>query len=272
MSFKEGVLFTNSKLNNELLFMTGKSFTSEKKCLSSFKVFKIDENSLIFLSDVDENNLTTLDDLKYDFINYNTFTRFNPSKCIIDDKSLKQIGFSTGSYAQNLSIKDYYLQYIQVEPEYRDFGIAKSLMEVIKTFAKYKGLENITGTMVPLDTLKNKNPVRPAKNVERQVYHYESIFSIYDEFEQFVLNSKEEPDDYDESVTTLKEIYTHLGFSVKLSSPKSNSGTLKYSLKNYKPTDNKDFIISTLCNDESDLTTDAILDEFSSDDNTSLDM
>lgn len=272
MSFKEGVLFTNNKLNNELLFMTGRSFTSSDKCLSSFKVFKIDDNSLIFLSDVDENNLVSLDELKYDFINYNTYTRFNPSKCIIDNKSLKQIAFSTGSYSQDLSSKDYYLQYLQVEPEFRDYGIAKSLMEVIKTFAKHKGLENITGTMVPLDTLKNKNPVKPAKNVERQVYHYESIFSIYDEFEQFVLDSKEEPDEYDESVTTLKEIYTHLGFSVKLSSPKSNSGTLKYSLKNYKTTDNKDFIISTLCNDESVLTTDTILDEFSSDDNNTFNM
>ena len=41
MSFKEGVLFTNNKLNNELLFMTGRSFTSSDKCLSSFKVFKM---------------------------------------------------------------------------------------------------------------------------------------------------------------------------------------------------------------------------------------
>ena len=269
MEVREGVLFSNSKLNNELFFMTGRNFISGEKCLSSFKVYKINEGSFIYLNN--DNSLVSLDLLKYDYVNYNTFTKFNPNHCSIDKKQLKQIGCATCSFTNNNSNNDYYLQYLQVEPEFRDFGIAKSLMEVVKTYAQFKGFNYITGTMVPLDTLKNKNPVKPAKNVERQVYHYESIFSIYDEFEQFVFNAEEETME-DESVSTLKEIYNHLGFSVKLSSPKSQSGSLKYNLKSFKPTDNKDFIISNLCNEEYNYTNDNILDEFATNENTSPNM
>lgn len=266
MSLKHGALFTNKKLNNELYFMTGNNIISDKKCMSSFKIYKINDLNKIYLND---NTLLSSDDLDYlDFVSDETFTKFKATEIFIDTKNLEKVAYATSQFGGNKqNKKEFYLMYLETNPEYRDCGFAKSLMEVIKTYASFIGKDYITGQMIPLDKLKNKNPVKPAKNIKKQVYHYESIFSIYDEVEDLIFNSCEDEldDENTESANTLKEIYNHLGFDVNMF-PQSNTGTLHFDLKNFTPTKNMYTIVNLLCNEticETDnLAKLAILDEF----------
>ena len=238
---REGILFTNKKLDGQILFMMRYNFENNTNGEFDLGVYDITDCACIgeVLDDegypIDISNLT---------LRSRSFSAFDDKIAMIDKKYLTTSNCLADAYCFYDAIEknSIHLDRLMVNKNCRDLGLAKSMIEVIKTFGYKNKFKEIYGTAAPLDVLKNKKEIyKPVKNVQSSIFHPNCLFSELVEPEDDELVDETPKESY----SCLKYIYERLGFEVE-SSSSNRFGSISFDVTKYRPTINYENIVNLI--------------------------
>ena len=229
--YLNAVLFTKPNLNGKVFLLT-KEFNDLDICY--FHIIKMSASSL---QNVFNMNYSVLDESNFHIDLDGKTTSFSTKPVLVKYPYVNNPANKVGSLKLTKNKEgNCYISRIDVCSNYREFGLAKTLIETTSAFAVNNGYDKITGFMLPMDKLVKKEPLKPAK-----------VFPPI----SYIPNHKTEHSTLNdmESGNVLEDIYRHLGFSVKRF-PDRESGILNMDLSGYEKDDNFDVLVSGLRLDE----------------------